>query len=73
MTQLLNIIQITSAILMVIFILLQQRGAGLGGIFGGQGGVYRTKRGAEKIIFIITICLAVIFFASSLLSVFLSK
>jgi preprotein translocase subunit SecG len=73
MTQLLNIVQLTSAILLVVFILLQQRGAGLGGIFGGQGGVYRTKRGAEKIIFIITICLAVIFFTSSLLSVFLAQ
>ena len=70
MVKLLAILQIASAVLMTIFILLQQRGAGLGGIFGGEGGVYRTKRGAEKIIFISTIILAVIFLATSILIIF---
>lgn len=71
MNRVLSIAQIVSAVLMTVFILLQQRGAGLGGIFGGEGGVYRTKRGAEKVIFISTIILAVIFLASSILHIFL--
>lgn len=53
---------IVVSILLVLSILLQNRGAGLGGIFGGEGNVYRTKRGAEKVVFITTIVLAVIFF-----------
>lgn len=57
----LNIIQIAIAVLLIVLILLQQRGAGLGSAFGGEGGVYYKKRGAEKIIFITTIVLAILF------------
>jgi len=53
--------------------MIQTRGAGLGGVFGGDGGVYRTKRGAEKSIFIATIILAVLFLGLAIVSVFLSK
>ena len=49
------------SLLLIIAILLQNRGAGLGGIFGGEGNVYRTKRGVEKVLFIATIVLAVAF------------
>ncbi|PIZ43803.1 preprotein translocase subunit SecG, partial [candidate division WWE3 bacterium CG_4_10_14_0_2_um_filter_42_7] len=52
MKNLFQILQIIMAVLLVAAILIQGRGTGLGGIFGGEGGVYRTKRGAEKIIFI---------------------
>lgn len=45
---------------------MQNRGAGLGGVFGGSGGVYLTKRGLEKKLFITTIVLAVIFILLSL-------
>ena len=62
MENLLNIIQIISAILLVITILLQQRGTGIGGAFGGGGAeVYSVKRGAEKIIFTASVVLSVIF------------
>ena len=61
MIQVLNYAQIIIAILMIIFILLQQRGSGLGAAFGGEGNVYMTKRGAEKTIFYLTIVLAVLF------------
>lgn len=57
---------IISAILLVLVILLQNQGSGLGTAFGGESGFYRTKRGAEKTLFIITIVLAVIFVASIL-------
>ncbi|MFA7088187.1 MAG: preprotein translocase subunit SecG [Patescibacteria group bacterium] len=62
--------QVVIAILLIIVILLQSRGAGLGGVFGGSGGVYLTKRGLEKKLFVATIVLAAIFISLSL-SVFL--
>jgi preprotein translocase subunit SecG len=65
----LSVIEIVAAILLVIAILLQQRGAGLSGVFGGEGAVYRTKRGLEKTIFITTIILAVIFLVAALLNI----
>ncbi|MBN1325611.1 preprotein translocase subunit SecG [Candidatus Falkowbacteria bacterium] len=67
----LGIIQIVLAVLMVVAILLQQRGTGLSSAFGGEGNVYRTKRGAEKIIFIATIILAIAFLATAFLNVLL--
>lgn len=61
-----KIAQIIIAVLLMVAILLQNRGAGLGGIFGGGGGVYLTKRGLEKKLYIATIVLAVLFFSLSL-------
>ncbi|MFA6194922.1 MAG: preprotein translocase subunit SecG [Patescibacteria group bacterium] len=61
-----KIIQIIVAILLMVAILMQNRGAGLGGVFGGSGGVYLTKRGLEKKLFIATIVLAAIFILLSL-------
>lgn len=61
-----NIIQIVSAVILIVLVLLQSRGVGLGSAFGGEGNVYRTKRGLEKNIFIATIIFSVIFLASSL-------
>ncbi len=62
----LQIMQIIVAVLLTIAILLQNRGSGLSNIFGGSGNVYRTKRGLEKKLFILTIILAVLFFVVSL-------
>ncbi len=67
--KLFQIFQIIIAILLIAAILLQNRGVGLSGIFGGGGNVYRTKRGFEKTLFIITIVLVVLFFLISLASV----
>ena len=61
--------QMGFALLLVIGILLQQRGAGLGSTFGGSGVGYSTKRGAEKVIFQFTIVIAVLFIASCVLAV----
>lgn len=57
MQQLLNILQIVVSVLLIISILIQNKGAGLSGVFGGEGNVYRTKRGAEKFLFYFTIVL----------------
>jgi len=67
--ELLQVSQIIIAISLITVILLQNRGSGLSGIFGGASNVYRTKRGVEKILFTATIILAVLFFIISLTSV----
>lgn len=70
MKNILNIIQIIISILLMITILMQQKGSGLGSAFGGDSAVYRTKRGAEKFIFRLTIVLAILFLATALASIF---
>lgn len=72
MTDVLKIIQIIFAILLTIFVLLQQRGSGLGMAFGGEGNVYRSRRGIEKFLFNGTIVLAVLFCLAALTTVFFS-
>jgi len=67
MRNLFNIISIVSAVLMVIFILLQQRGSSLGEAFGGDSAFYRSRRGVELIIFQFTIFFTVIFVLSVIL------
>lgn len=73
MADILKIIQTILAVLLMIAILLQQRGSGLGITFGGEGNVYRSRRGFEKILFAATIVIAVLFCISALVIVFLSK
>ena len=63
-----NVAQIVLAISLILIILLQVRGGGLGGIFGQADTVYRTKRGLEKTMFQFTIALAIIFVIISMLS-----
>lgn len=58
-------VQIASAILLIVTILLQQKGSGLSATFGGSAVEYSTKRGAERVIFWTTIVLAVIFIGTS--------
>ena len=64
-----QIIQIILSITIVVLVLLQVKGGGLGSIFGGDGGVYRTRRGIEKRIYQFTIVLGIIFFVISLVAV----
>lgn len=62
----LQIITVGSSILMILAILLQQRGASLGAGFGSSGELYTTRRGLDKNLFEVTIVLAVIFVLSIL-------
>lgn len=55
---------IVSAVLVVLLILLQQRGASLGAGLGGTGELYTTRRGIDKSLFNATIIFAVIFVMS---------
>lgn len=61
--------QIVLSVVLIALILVQSKGTGLSSVFGGEGNVYRTKRGAEKIIFIVTIVVAVLFFGVAMLNV----
>jgi preprotein translocase subunit SecG len=65
----LNISQIVVSILLIAAVLLQQRGTGLSATFGGEGNIYRTKRGIEKGLYIVTIVLAIIFFGIALTNI----
>lgn len=68
MKEYLPIAQILVSILLVLFILLQQRGTGLGSVFGGEGGFYTTRRGIQKKIFWITIFFGALFLLLALLN-----
>jgi protein translocase SecG subunit len=68
----LEIAQLVLALLVIVSILLQQQGSGLGGAFGGEGNFYRSKRGLEKLLFYTTIVLIVLFVGSVGASLFLA-
>lgn len=71
MSNVFKIFQIVLAVLLIISILLQQRGSGLGMAFGGESNVYRSRRGIEKLLFYVTIVIAVLFCLTALATVFL--
>lgn len=60
-------IEITLSLLLIVGIVLQQRGAGLGGAFGGDNfaSTFYKRRGAEKFLFQATIVIALLFVASA--------
>ena len=61
-----NVTLIILSVLLMLSVLLQQRGSGLGAGFGGDSAVFTTKRGAEKVLFNTTVVLAILFFDLSL-------
>lgn len=65
----LNIFQIVIAILLIIGVLLQQRGAGLSPVFGGDSSSFRTRRGVEKFVFVVTLILSALFIAAAVLNI----
>ncbi|HQV62899.1 MAG TPA: preprotein translocase subunit SecG [Anaerolineales bacterium] len=63
MTNFLNIALIITSVGLILSIILQSKGAGLGGLTGADtGGVFTARRGIERILFWVTIGLSVIFF-----------
>jgi len=67
----LPLIQIVVSVLLVVLILLQQRGQALGSAFGGGGSFYSTRRGIQKKIFWATVALGILFIALALLNLIL--
>lgn len=66
-TNILPYLQIILSIILIIAILLQHSGSDVGGVLGGgdNGGIYNTRRGFEKFLFILTIVTSILFVASS--------
>ena len=65
----LNIVQIIVSVVLVALILLQVKGSGFGGFFGGDSSsIYRTRRGFERTLFQFTVFMAVVFILLSLAS-----
>lgn len=66
-----NIIQIILSVALIAAIVLQSKGAGLGGLSGGgdSGGVFRARRGVEKLLFNLTIVLSIAFFITAVINV----
>ncbi len=62
-----QIVQIILGIALIVSILLQARGAGLGSVFGGTGTVFKTRRGIDRLLFRITIVFAILFCLVSVL------
>lgn len=63
-----EIVQVIISAALILFILMQASGAGLGSIFGGTGSVFKTKRGLERLMFNVTIIFSVLFIVISLVS-----
>jgi len=65
----LNLAEIVVSVALILVIVLQARGSGFGGALGGSSSFFRTRRGAEKTLFQLTIVLVVIFILISAWSV----
>ena len=68
-----NVIQIVLSVALVLVILLQVRGGGLGGIFGQADTVFRTRRGLERRLFQLTVTLVVVFVIVSIVALRVTK
>ena len=59
------VVQIILSAILVVLILLQNKGTGIGSTFGGELSFYRTRRGVEKLMFYLTMIVSALFLASS--------
>jgi protein translocase SecG subunit len=73
MLKFVNIAEIIVAVLLVVSVLLQNRGAGLSGAFGGDFGGYYTRRGLEKFLVMFSVVLSFLFIVLAISSLILSK
>ena len=69
----LDIALIITSIALIISVILQSKGAGLGGLTGADtGGIFTARRGIEKTLFRVTIVLSVMFFILALTTVLIT-
>ncbi len=73
MLKFINIAELIIAVLLTISILLQNRGAGLSGTFGGDFGGYYSKRGFEKFLVRFSIVLAILFIGLAVANLLISS
>ncbi len=71
MQTILEVASVVSGALLILFILVQTRGASLGAGFGGSNEIHTARRGVDKTIHQITIIFAIIFALSLLLGLIL--
>ncbi len=72
MSSYVNVAQIIIAIVLMVVVLLQSKGASFSGTFNNDASVFRTRRGLEKTLFQLAIGLAAVFIVISILSVIVS-
>jgi preprotein translocase subunit SecG len=68
----LGIAQVILAIGLIAAVLIQSKGEELGGVFGGGQSVYQTRRGVDKLLFTITVLMAIVFFGLAVVNVVVS-
>ncbi len=66
-SQFFSILQLIFGVFLIVLVLIQAKGAGLGSAFGGEMGFYRTKRGFEKLLFRATIVISGLFLVSAII------
>ena len=66
----LKLFQLIVSVLLVVTILLQDKGVGLSATFGGGGEFYKSKRGVDKFLFYATVVLAALFIANAVAFIF---
>ena len=70
MEKFLDIALVIISIALIVSVILQSKGAGLGGLTGADtGGIFTARRGVERTLFFVTIVLSVLFFILAILSV----
>lgn len=74
MARFLDIALIITSIGLIVGVILQSKGAGLGGLTGADtGGVFTARRGIERILFWVTIGLSVLFFGLVIAVILVSR
>ena len=66
MSVVLTVVEVVSALITMMAVLLQHRGTGIGGAFGGEDLSYRSRRGIERFLFRLTIVMGTIFLISAI-------
>jgi protein translocase SecG subunit len=74
MAHTLHVIQIVSALALIVLVLFQSTSGDMGSNFGGDNSSFlQTRRGSERFFFILTVILAVVFAGASLAVIVLTK
>ncbi|GAB4405091.1 MAG: hypothetical protein OHK003_32860 [Anaerolineales bacterium] len=74
MAKILDIALIITSVGLILSVILQSKGAGLGGLTGADtGGVFTARRGIERVLFWVTIGLSVVFFGLVIAIIILGK